>query len=382
MSSVAVSPISRTSPQRVPFLLASWGVVPRLVAVCAALSALLLGAMVLAAAVGPTAIPLRDVADALLQYAGVPRGVDATSATYRVVTLVRLPGLMVAALVGAALASAGAAMQGLFRNPLADPGVIGVSAGAALGVVLAITQAWPVADLWLLRGANDAATALLWRVPAAAFVGAMLSALGVYLLALQRGRANPIALLLAGMAINAVLGALTSLLLLRTADFGAVRAVLSWLVGSLEGRGWAYFHVAKWPIAAAGGALLLFSRDLNALALGEESAQALGVNVGRVRLAVLALASVLTAAAVSVAGAVGFVGLVVPHMLRLVVGPDHRVLLPASALGGAAFLVLADAVARVVIAPQVLPVGTVTALIGGPFFLALLWRHRHTLAML
>ncbi len=382
MSSVALSSTDRTSPQRAPFLLAGWGVVPRLVAVCAALSALLLGAMVLAAAVGPTAIPLRDVADALLQYAGVPRGVDTTSATYRVVTLVRLPGVMVAALVGAALASAGAAMQGLFRNPLADPGVIGVSAGAALGVVLAITQTWAVADLWLLRSADDPATALLWRVPLAAFCGAILAALSVYLLALQRGRTNPIALLLAGMAINAVLGALTSLLLLRTADFGAVRAVLSWLVGSLEGRGWAYFHAAKWPIAASGGALLLFSRELNALALGEESAQALGVNVGRVRLAVLALASVLTAAAVSVAGAIGFVGLVVPHMLRLVVGPDHRVLLPASALGGAAFLVLADAVARVAIAPQVLPVGTVTALVGGPFFLFLLWRNRHTLAIL
>ena len=356
MSSVAVSPTVRTSPQRAPFLLAGWGVVPRLVAVCVALSALLLAAMVVAAAVGPTAIPLHDVADALLQYVGVPRGVDTSGATYRVVTLVRLPGLMVAALVGAALASAGAAMQGIFRNPLADPGVIGVSAGAALGVVLTITQAWPVADLWLLRNADDPATALLWRVPLAAFAGAMLAALGVYLLALQRGRANPIALLLAGMAVNAVLGALTSLLLLRTADFGAVRAVLSWLVGSLEGRGWAYFHVAKWPIVTASAALLLFSRELNALALGEESAQSLGVNVGRVRLMVLALASVLTAAAVSVAGAIGFVGLVVPHMLRLVVGPDHRVLLPASALGGAAFLVLADAVARVVIAPQVLPV--------------------------
>ncbi len=382
MSSVAISSSTRVSPQRVPFLLASWGVGPRLAVVGVALSAFLLAAMVLGAAVGPSAIPLRDVADALLQYVGIPRGMETTSATYRVVTLVRLPGVMVAALVGAALASAGAAMQGIFRNPLADPGVIGVSAGAALGVVLAITQAWPLADLWLLRSAENTTTALLWRVPAAAFFGAMLSALGVYLLALQRGRANPIALLLAGMAINAVLGALSSLLLLRTADFDAVRAVLSWLVGSLEGRGWAYFNVAKWPVLLAGGALMLFSRELNALALGEESAQALGVNVGRLRLMVLALASVLTAAAVSVAGAVGFVGLVVPHMLRLIVGPDHRVLLPASALGGATFLVLADAVARVVIAPQVLPVGTVTALVGGPFFLILLWRHRHTLAIL
>ncbi|MCD4687001.1 MAG: iron ABC transporter permease [Anaerolineae bacterium] len=347
--------------------------------VCSVLLVLLFVAMVIAASTGPTTIPIRDVADALLQYAGLERGIDEHSTTYRIVTLVRLPGLMVAALVGAALAAAGAAMQGLFRNPLADPGIIGVSAGASLGVVLAITQVFVMRDLWLLSG--DSAQTLLWQIPIAAFIGALLASLMVYLMALQRGRINLAALLLSGVALNAVLGALTSLLLLRSADFDAMRAVLSWLVGSLEGRGWDYFHVAKWPIMTSTALLLLFSRDLNLLAMGEENAQALGVNVPRVRLILLTLSSLLTASAVSIAGAIGFVGLIVPHMLRLIIGPDHRVLLPASLIGGAAFLVFADAFSRSVIAPDQLPVGTVTALLGGPFFLFLLWRNRRHLAI-
>jgi iron complex transport system permease protein len=359
------------------FLLAGWGVWPRLLVVSGVLLALLFGAMIYAASTGPTTIPAGDVANALLQYVGIARGVDVQSSTYRIVTVVRLPGLMVAALVGAALACAGATMQGLFRNPLADPGIIGVSAGASLGVVLVITQFAALSDVWLIGslGAN------LWRVPVAAFTGALIAALAVYGLSLQRGRTNLAALLLAGVALNAVMGAITSVLLLRSADFNAVRAVLSWLVGSLEGRGWDYFHVAMWPILVSAILILLYSRELNLMVIGEENAQALGVNVPRVRLILLALSSLMTASAVSVAGAIGFVGLIVPHMLRLVIGPDHRVLLPASLIGGAAFLVFADAVARSVIAPELLPVGTVTALVGGPFFLFLLWRNRRQIAV-
>ena len=373
MSSAVLSRRSST------FLLAGWGIVPRLVLVCGLLTVLLFAAMVLGASTGPTTIPLGDVADALLQYAGIERGVSEQSATYRIVTMVRLPGLMVAALVGAALASAGATMQGLFRNPLADPGIIGVSAGASFAVVLAITQVVAVGDLWLLS--SDAGTQMLWRIPVAAFIGAIVAALMVYGLSLQRGRTNLAALLLAGVALNAVLGALTSLMLLRTANFEAVRAVLSWLVGSLEGRGWDYFHIVKWPIGITSLAIVLFSRDLNLLVIGEENAQSLGVNVPRVRLILLGLSSLLTASAVSVAGSISFVGLIVPHMLRLVIGPDHRVLLPASLLGGAAFMVLADAVSRTLLAPEILPVGTVTALIGGPFFLFLMWRNRRQIAV-
>lgn len=352
---------------------------PRLFLVCGALVVLLLLAMVIGASTGSTTIPLGDVADVLLQHVGVDRGINKQSATYRIVTLVRLPGLMVAALVGAALATAGATMQGLFRNPLADPGIIGVSAGASFGVVLAITQVVAVGDLWLFNG--DSGMEMLWRVPIAAFVGAMLAALMVYGLSLQRGRTNLAGLLLAGVALNAVLGALTSLLLLRSANFEAVRAVLSWLVGSLEGRGWDYFHVVKWPIFITSLLIVLFSRELNLLVIGEENAQSLGVNVPRVRLMLLALSSLLTASAVSVAGTISFVGLIVPHMLRLVIGPDHRVLLPASLIGGAAFMVLADSVSRTMLAPEILPVGTVTALIGGPFFLFLMWRNRRAIAI-
>lgn len=360
------------------FLLAGWGVLPRLVIICSVLAVLLGAAMIYAASTGPTTIPAEDVADSLLQYAGIERGMDIQSPTYRIVTVVRLPGLMVAGLVGAALACAGATMQGLFRNPLADPGIIGVSAGASFGVVLAIAQSVTIGDLWLL---NESSGVDLWRGPVTAFVGAITAALVVYLLSLQRGRTNLAALLLSGVALNAVLGAMTSVLLLRTADFNSVRAVLAWLVGSLEGRGWDYFHVAKWPILFSAILILFYCRELNLLVIGEESAQSLGVNVPRVRLILLALSSLMTATAVSVAGAIGFVGLIVPHMLRLVIGPDHRVLLPASLIGGAAFLIFADALARSVIAPELLPVGTVTALVGGPFFLFLLWRNRCQIAV-
>jgi iron complex transport system permease protein len=373
------SAVMADSRRRSAFLLAGVGVLPRLVIICGVLLVLLFAAMIYAASTGPTTIPADDVANSLLQYAGLNRGMDVQSSTYRIVTIVRLPGLMVAALVGAALACAGATMQGLFRNPLADPGIIGVSAGASFGVVLVITQSATLGDLWLLNSGSSGVD--LWRVPVAAFAGAITAALAVYLLSLQRGRTNLAALLLAGVALNAVLGAITSVLLLRTADFSSVRAVLSWLVGSLEGRGWDYFNVARWPILISAILILLYSRELNLLVIGEESAQSLGVNVPRVRLILLALSSLMTASAVSVAGAIAFVGLVVPHMLRLVIGPDHRVLLPASLIGGAAFLVFADALARSVIAPELLPVGTVTALVGGPFFLFLLWRNRRQIAV-
>jgi iron complex transport system permease protein len=379
MSSAVVSPVDSTPRHRPTFLLSGLSILPRIFVVCVGLLMLLFGAMVFAASTGPTAIPASDVADSLLQYAGLDRGVNVNTSTYRIVTVVRLPGLMVAALVGAALACAGATMQGLFRNPLADPGIIGVSAGASLGVVLAITQFVALGDTWLLT--NGPLGNALWRIPAAAFLGALITALAVYGLSLQRGRTNLAALLLAGIALNSVLGAITSVLLLRSADFNSLRAVLSWLVGSLEGRGWDYFHVAKWPILVSTVLILFYSRDLNLMVIGEESAQSLGVNVPRTRLILLALSSLMTASAVSIAGAISFVGLVVPHMLRLIIGPDHRVLLPASLIGGAAFLVFADALARSVIAPELLPVGTVTALVGGPFFLFLLWRNRRTIAV-
>jgi iron complex transport system permease protein len=379
MGSAVIFPVDPLSSERPAFLLSGWGVLPRLAIISSILLVLLFGATVYAASVGSTSIPAGHVANALLQYMGIDRGVDVHSSTYRIVTVVRLPGLMVAALVGAALACAGATMQGLFRNPLADPGIIGVSAGASFGVVLALTQVWTLGNLWLFD--SGPLGSALWRVPVAAFAGALVAALVVYLLSLQRGRTNLAALLLAGVALNSVLGAMTSVLLLRAGSLDAVRAVLSWLVGSLEGRGWDYFNVVRWPILLSAILILAYARDLNLLVIGEESAQSLGVNVPRVRLILLALSSLMTASAVSIAGAIGFVGLIVPHMLRLVIGPDHRVLLPASFIGGAAFLVFADALARSVIAPERLPVGIVTALVGGPFFLFLLWRNRRLIAI-
>ncbi len=379
MSSAVISSAESSSVRPPSFLLAKLGVLARLAVISLVLIVLLAGTMIYAASTGSTSLPTRDVVDVLLQYAGFNRGVDESSATYRIVTIVRLPGVMVAGVVGAALACAGVAMQGLFRNPLADPGIIGVSSGASLGIVLMITQTAALTDLWLLN--NGPLQDVLWRIPAASFVGAISAALVVYLLSLQRGRTNLAALLLAGIALNAVLGALTSMLLLRTSSLEAVRTVLSWLVGSLEGRGWDYFHIVKWPVLVAAILLMAYARDLNLLMIGEESAQSLGVNVPRIRLVLLALASLMTASAVSVAGTIGFVGLIVPHILRLIIGPDHRVLLPASLIGGASFLVFADALARTLIAPEVLPVGVITALFGGPFFLFLLWRNRRQIAV-
>jgi iron complex transport system permease protein len=204
----------------------------------------------------------------------------------------------------------------------------------------------------------------------------MAAALLVFTLSLVNGRTQIPTLLLAGVALSSFLGAITSTLLLTVAEYGEVQAILSWLVGGLRGRGIPHLEVIILPELLAVAALYLFSRDLNLLLLGEETAQGLGVHVHRVRFLLLMLASLLTGLAVSVAGGIGFIGLIVPHALRLIIGPDYRVLLPASALGGSILLVICDTAARLVIQPAELQVGLITAMLGAPFFLFLLWRNR------
>jgi iron complex transport system permease protein len=245
-------------------------------------------------------------------------------------------------------------MQGFFRNPMADPSIIGVSSGAAVGAVATI--ALPLS--------------IPFGLQTAAFVGALITAAGVYLIATDGGRTPVATLLLAGVAVQTFLGAVISYLLLQSGE--SLERAMYWLMGQLHGSSWSEVAVTL-PLAVVSFlALLAFARDLNVMLLGEEDAHTLGIPVERTKQALLALSSIITAAAVAVAGVIGFVGLIVPHVMRLVVGPDHRLLLPTSALAGATFLVATDTLARS--GPAEVPVGIVTAALGAPFFLFLLRR--------
>lgn len=275
----------------------------------------------------------------------------------------RLPRALVGMAVGAALGASGVVMQAFFRNPLASPGLLGVSSGGALGAV-AVLAMGPLLGF---------ASATLWALPLASVVGAF-AATGAVLMLAQRG-AGTERLLLSGVALNALLGAGTSFLLTTTAGHFEVNAqILFWLMGGLESRSWEHVWMGGPPILAACLLLLPLGRPMDLLSLGEQSAQSLGVDVRRLRFQLILLSTILTAMATAVAGMVGFVGLVVPHVMRLAFGPDHRRLLPYSMLGGATFLLACDLVTRTF--PLGLRLGVVTALVGGPFFLWLLRRPR------
>ena len=332
-----------------------------LLAACAAVL------IVTAAAVGPYAIPLSHTIAILLEQFGV-RVLEPTDAERAIVETIRLSRITLALIVGAALGVAGAVMQGLFRNPMADPGIIGVSTGGALGAVAAIAL-----------GAQAAAPLAL---PAMAFAGAGGALALVFAVASVGGRFSMAALLLAGVAVSAFLAAVIAAIVLFTEDVGAQREMIFWLAGGLDASRWADVRLAA-PFALAGAAVaVVLSRDLNLLMVGEEEARSLGVRVGLVRAVLLLAASLITGAAVAFSGTIAFVGLIVPHALRLIAGADHRVLVPLSALGGAVFLLAADTVARTVIAPAEVRVGIVTAVVGAPFFLFLLIRHKTRAGML
>ena len=279
----------------------------------------------------------------------------------------RLPRALVGLAVGAALGASGAVMQAFFRNPLASPGLLGVSSGGALGAV-AVLALGPMLGTGL-----GFATASMWALPLASIIGAFGATGAVIMLA--RSGAGTERLLLSGVALNALLGAGTSFLLTTTVGHFEVNAqILFWLMGGLESRSWEHVWMGVPAILVACLLLLPLGRAMNLLSLGEQSAQSLGVDVRRLRWQLIVLSTVLTALATAVAGIVGFVGLVVPHVLRLVFGPDHRRLLPYSMLGGASFLLVCDLITRTF--PLGLRLGVVTSLIGGPFFLWLLRRPR------
>jgi len=290
----------------------------------------------------------------------------------RVVLLeIRLPRLIMGALVGASLAVSGAVMQGLFRNPLADPGLVGVSAGAGLGAISAIV-------LGGLLPAGLATTLGYYAVPVAAFLGGWGSTLVLYAISTRKGRTSVATMLLAGIALGALAGAVSGILVYM-ADDAQLRDLTFWGLGSLAGATWAKLAAAAPLMLLALACAPMLARGLNGLALGEAAAAHIGIPVQRLKnVAILTVAGA-TGAAVAVSGGIGFVGIVVPHLLRLATGPDHRFLLINAALLGASLLLLADVIARVIIAPAELPIGIVTATLGGPFFLWILLRRRGVL---
>ena len=310
---------------------------------------------------GTVQLPFDDIVRILLaRLPWVHLTPDWTEQAEAIIMSIRLPRVITAVVVGFGLAMAGTVFQGLLRNPMADPYIIGTSGGAALGATLALLL--PVQVVWLG----------FTLVPIAAFVGSLLAVLAVYGIARVGPRTPITTLLLAGFALSSLMAAAMSFMMLFSGQ--TMQRVVLWTMGGTSSSGWSQLQVVVPLMLVASLGAFLLAGDLNAFLLGEDQAAHLGVNVERKKLILLMIGSLLTGASVSVSGLVGFVGLVVPHVARLVFGPDHRLLLPASALLGSIFLVVADLVARLILAPAEVPVGIVTAVIGSPFFIYLLRR--------
>jgi iron complex transport system permease protein len=285
-----------------------------------------------------------------------------------IIWLVRTPRVLIAACVGASLAVAGAQMQGLFRNALASPDVIGSSSGGAFGAVLSLSSGLAMHSLFYL--------------PVMSFIGALVTLFIAYSIATRRGRTPVATLLLAGVALNAMVGAATSFLIsLKWVRWEVAQEILFWLMGGLDSRTWQHVWLML-PCCFIGLTIaLIYARDLDVLVLGEEAALAVGTDVERVKRIIITGTALLTGGAVAVSGVIGFVGLVVPHIVRLTIGPRHRYLLPASALTGAAFLILTDILARTLRHPEEIRLGIITAVFGAPFFLYLLLRYHRTVGI-
>lgn len=323
------------------------------------LVALLVAAVLVGVSVGAVSLPFDEVWRVIARH--LTRGiVPADDTNDRIIWQFRTPRVLLAAVVGAGLSVAGTALQALVRNPLADPYVLGVSSGASLGAVAVILLGREA-----LLGAG---------VSLAAFLGAIGTMLAVMALGQRSGRFSPSRLILAGVAIGALLSSATSYLQIK-AEPQQLQGVMFWLLGTVAGADWSDLRTPSVVVIATTGWMLLQARRLNALLMGEESAVALGVDVNRFRLELIIASSLLTGAAVAVAGGIGFIGLMVPHVARMLVGPDHRKVLPISALLGASYLVLVDLLARTLERPVELPLGIFTAAIGTPFFIWLMRRN-------
>jgi iron complex transport system permease protein len=327
----------------------------------------LLCCVMVAASFGAVAISFNDVARMLMaRLPGVSMARSWSEQAEAIIFQIRLPRVVTAAVVGGALAAAGAVFQGLLRNPMADPYIIGTSGGAALGATIALLL--PIQVVWY--GFTP--------VPLSAFAGALVTVLVVYNIARVGPRTPVTTLLLSGFALSSMLAAVMSFLMLVSGR--TLRQVVLWTMGGVTSSSWPQLRIVVPLILVGVMAAYALANDLNAFLLGEEQAAYLGVNVERRKLVLLMLGSLLTGAAVSVSGLVGFIGLVVPHVTRLIFGPDHRLLLPTSTLMGSLFLVLADLLARLLLAPAEIPVGIITAMIGAPFFIYLLRRSKREYA--
>jgi len=325
------------------------------------LCALLLVGGYLTVSRGSWEIADRDVVRILLKHVGGFDG-PVKEVEDTIVWDGRMPRFLTALLVGFALASAGAVMQGVFKNPMASPGVIGISSGAALGAVLALYLGLSAHSLFLL--------------PLSAILFSLLSLAAVFVIATSRGYTSVTTLLLAGIALNLIFGALSSFVItLSTREFDAGRVIVTWLMGDLNNRTWSHVCIVTATTFLGLAGILFLVKDLNILMLGEEGAENLGVDVPRARNLLLLCASVQTGGAIAVAGVIGFVGLLAPHMMRSLVGPDNRRLVPMAGLLGAVFVVYADLFVRLVVQVD-LRVGVLTSLMGGPFFLYLIVRYR------
>jgi iron complex transport system permease protein len=322
---------------------------------CAMLAIALLLAVILLSLVGSEQLPVRSSLCALLSFGTSPCGLSQDQ--YDILFQIRFPRIVLAAAVGGSLATAGASYQALLRNPLAEPYLLGISNGAAVGTMVAL----------VFFGANE------WSRPVLAFAGSLLATLSVYRLARGRAGATPERLILAGVIVTTFLSSVI-VFVTTLMDATRIRSFTFWLLGDLSGTSKALLPVTISITVAGAIALTLNARSLNLLMLGERDAFDLGVEVRRVRIVVFVVASLLVGSSVAASGSVGYVGLVVPHLARLSLGSDNRISIPAAALGGALFVIVADTVARTVIAPRELPVGAITALIGAPLFIYLLKR--------
>ncbi len=321
----------------------------------------LLAAVVAGGAIGAYHITPAEVLGSIAHRIGLNVGPIPMGIGDQVLWEIRFPRVVLAMVVGGSLGCAGAVMQGSFANPLAEPGVVGVSSGAVAGAVAHIVFGFFIAGTW--------------SITIAAFVGGLVTVLGVYLAARSNGRTEVVTLVLTGIAVNALTGAMIGLLTYFSDD-AQLRSITFWTLGSVGGATWPKVFVVL-PVALVGIALAwTLAHRLDLLALGERPAAHLGVDVERLRVTSLVIVAMLTAAAVAVSGVVLFVGLVIPHLVRMVSGPKHTLLIPASALGGALILVIADLIARVAVAPAELPLGVLTSLVGSPVFFWLLRRTR------
>lgn len=317
--------------------------------------------IVLATAIGPVKIPYLAILEIVAsRIPHLDLGARSSLASFETIIIdIRMPRVLLAALVGSATAVSGVTLQGLFKNPMADPAVIGISSGAAVGGALAIVLGVSIG---------------IFTIPVFAFIGAVGAVFLVFNIARVGGKVPVDALLLSGIAIATFLSAITSLLMYISGE--DLHQIVYWLMGGLWARSWYHIAIVFFPISLGIAGIYIFARDMNVMLLGEESAQHLGISVENVKRILLVLVALIAGMAVAVSGIIGFVGLIIPHIVRIMMGPDHKILIPASALSGAIFLIWADTIARTIASPTEIPVGIITALFGAPFFLYLLRSRR------